>query len=363
MKSPLILLYALLLCVESKEIVVTTWNFTESTQSAWNNLMVGGSAVDAVEIGCRVCEELQCHGSVGFGHHPDENGETTLDAMIMDGDNFNVGAVAGLRRIKNAVGVARKVLDNTLHSMLSGDLETDFAVQMGFMEENLSSAESTDIYNEWKSANCQPNFWMNVMPNSSTSCGPYSPLKTQSAGTKPAPEFGGILNHDTIGMIAIDKNGKIAVGTSTNGAQHKIPGRVGDSPIPGAGAYVDGEIGAAVATGNGDIMLRFLPTFAAVDFLRQGYPPQSAAKMAVNRIKAAEPTFSGAVIVVSAYGEVGAACNGLDEDGGFQYMTAENGTVTETQMLCEEAPEQNEAAIHHQSIFIFIVGMMNIAIN
>ncbi len=340
---------------------MTTWNFIEATQSAWDTLMVGGSAIDAVETGCHVCEELQCDNSVGFGNHPDENGETTLDAMIMDGDTFNVGAVAGLRRIKNAVGVARKVLDNTDHSMLSGDLATAFAVQMGFKEESLSSNESTEIYNEWKSADCQPNFWENVTPNSTASCGPYSPLRSQSNEAKPAIEFGGNSNHDTIGIIAMDENGKMAVGTSTNGAKYKIPGRVGDSPIPGAGAYVDAKIGAAVATGNGDIMLRFLPTFSAVEFLRQGYQPELAAEMAINRIKVVEPLFSGAVIVVSSHGQVGVACNGLE--WGFTYVTAENGTITQMQMFCEEDAKPSKASIYYQSIAVAIIFMVSLNIN
>ena len=141
-------------------IVVNTWFFTSACQEAWDVLSgPDGNALDAVEAGCSKCERDQCDGSVGYGNHPDENGETTLDAMLMDGSTFNVGAVASLRRVKSAVGVARRVLENTHHSMLAGELATQFAVQMGFAEESLSTEASTQLWEDWKSNNCQPNFW------------------------------------------------------------------------------------------------------------------------------------------------------------------------------------------------------------
>ena len=143
-------------------IVINTWGFLDACSTAYDALTVtptSASAVDAVEIGCTRCEELQCDGSVGFGSHPDENGEVTLDSMIMDGETFNVGSVAALRRVKNAAGVARKVLDNTHHSMLAGELATQFAVQMGFKEESLNTDKSQNQFEEWKNNTCQPNFW------------------------------------------------------------------------------------------------------------------------------------------------------------------------------------------------------------
>nr|CAD7407238.1 unnamed protein product [Timema poppensis] len=175
---------------------------------------------------------------------------------------MNMGAVGALRRVKNAISVARHVLDYTQHSLLVGDQATEFAVAMGFKEEPLETNASTKIWQQWKQNNCQPNFWMNVSPDPASTCGPYKPA-TKSLTSKQYQQrgvkFGGEGNHDTIGMVAIDNRGKIAAGTSTNGASHKIPGRVGDSPIPGAGAYADGEVGAAAATGDGDVMMRFLP--------------------------------------------------------------------------------------------------------
>lgn len=153
----------------------------------------------------------------------------------MDGQTMNIGAVASLRNIKDAIAVARHVLENTKHTLLVGEEATNFALSMGFKQENLSTAKSKQIYNDWKLRNCQPNFWTNVIPNPSMSCGPYEPVTgTHSKNSiNDINSFFSENNHDTIGMVAIDKAGKIVAGTSTNGASHKIPGRVGDSPIPG----------------------------------------------------------------------------------------------------------------------------------
>lgn len=124
---------------------------------------------------------------------------------------------------------------------------------MGFKRENLSTPKSKSIYNEWRLRHCQPNFWTNVFPNPSMSCGPYEPIYANEivSSDNDIKSVFGEGNHDTIGMIVIDRNRNLAAGTSTNGASHKIPGRVGDSPIPGSGAYADNTVGAAAATGDG----------------------------------------------------------------------------------------------------------------
>ncbi|KHJ99983.1 n(4)-(Beta-N-acetylglucosaminyl)-L-asparaginase domain protein [Oesophagostomum dentatum] len=123
-------------------------------------------------------------------------------------------------------------------------------------------------------------------------------------------------NHDTLGMVVLDQNGNLAAGTSTNGARFKIPGRVGDSPIPGAGAYAVEGVGAAAATGDGDIMMRFLPSFHVVEQMRLGTKPFRAAHKAMRRIVQYYPHFQGAVVAVNAKGVHGAACAGLQK---FQY--------------------------------------------
>ncbi|XP_044255680.1 putative N(4)-(beta-N-acetylglucosaminyl)-L-asparaginase GM21137 isoform X2 [Tribolium madens] len=243
----------------SVPVVMNTWRFSQAAVNAFLTLKDADSdAIDAVVTGCSTCEGLQCDHSVGYGGSPDENGETTLDAMIFDGTAMNMGAVGGLRRIKDAALAAKMVLQHTKHSFLVGDLATEFAKNFELHEENLSTNYSTNLWKEWKSKNCQPNFWQNVDPDPTKTCGPYEASDSNEV-LKDSWKIFNSDNHDTIGMIAIDERGNVAAGTSTNGANHKIPGRVGDSPIPGAGAYADSTVGAAVATGDGDVMMRFSP--------------------------------------------------------------------------------------------------------
>ncbi|CAK1578085.1 unnamed protein product [Parnassius mnemosyne] len=304
-------------CAPNRPIVITTWNFVNSTISAWEVLKGGGTALDAIEIGASVCEDQQCDGTVGYGGSPDEDGETTLDALIMDGRTMNVGAVGALRRIKNAIGVARHILENTKHSILVGSQATQFAVQMGFNEQSLTTLESKKLWTTWANEhNCQPNFWMNVKPDPNKYCGPYHHVYDKNVKIKGKLQHNikfDRYNHDTIGMVAIDTNGDIAAGTSTNGAKYKIPGRIGDSPIPGSGAYADNEVGAATATGDGDIMLRFLPSFLAVEEMRRGATPLNAAETAIKRIAKHYSNFMGAVIAVNKNGNYSAACHGLGD--------------------------------------------------
>uniref|UniRef100_A0A8D8LR59 N(4)-(beta-N-acetylglucosaminyl)-L-asparaginase n=1 Tax=Cacopsylla melanoneura TaxID=428564 RepID=A0A8D8LR59_9HEMI len=317
----------------SSEIIIGTWSgdFKKAVQAGGDVLSRGGSSLDAVETACRTCEELQCERTVGYGGSPDEHGETTLDAIIIDGTTMNMGAVAGLRRVKNVIGVARKVLDNTKHSMLAGDLATQFATSMGFPEEPLSTRESKRKWNTWHDSNCQPNFWINVKPDPKTSCGPYKARNfLERFNMKDANEDIGNHNHDTIGVVAIDGKGNMAAGTSTNGANHKIGGRVGDSPLPGAGAYAVTGVGGAAATGDGDIMLRFLPSFLTVELLRSGHTVQEAVQTSVGRIAQHYPNFSGAVIGISQQGEYAAACHGMRE---FPYNVAKRTESGEWQVI------------------------------
>ncbi|XP_076315695.1 N(4)-(Beta-N-acetylglucosaminyl)-L-asparaginase [Tachypleus tridentatus] len=308
----------LLMSAESAErvpLVLNTWAFINATEKAWTAVFKERrSAVDAVELGCTECEKEQCDGTVGYGGSPDENGETTLDAMIMDGPSHNVGAVAALRRIKGAIAVARQVLERTEHSLLVGDQATEFAKQMGFKEETLTTNTSLDMWKKWKNNNCQPNFWKNVKPDPKVSCGPYKSLYEKvGTNSKVSTSQFGPNNHDTVGMVVIDNEGRMSVGTSSNGAKHKIPGRVGDSPIPGSGAYVDQDVGGAAATGDGDIMMRFLPSYQAVENLRQGMTPSVAATDAIYRIVKKYSDFSGGIVVANIKGDYGAACHGMKE--------------------------------------------------
>ncbi|KAJ8688290.1 hypothetical protein QAD02_024085 [Eretmocerus hayati] len=314
-------------------VIVTTWKFRGAAKAAWDTIHTGkGTAIDAIENGCSYCEDAQCDGTVGYGGSPDERGETTLDAMLMDGASMDVGAVGGLQNIKKAISVARHVLENTDHSLLVGNHATDFALSMGFRNETLQTQSSRNLWIKWKSNNCQPNFWKNVSPNPTTSCGPYTPRKTRKYHNK-FTNRAGEKNHDTISMLAIDTRGNVASGTSTNGARNKIPGRVGDSPIPGAGSYADQDVGAAAATGDGDIMMRFLPSFLAVELMRHGYEPKVAADVAVKRITKHYPNFFGAVVALRKDGVFGAACNGMDKFP-FYASNLELGEPTLYQISC-----------------------------
>ncbi|KAK4184489.1 asparaginase-domain-containing protein [Podospora australis] len=296
--------------------VINTWGgaFTAATDAAYLSLVNSSqpaSALDAVEIGCATCERNQCDTTVGFGGSPDENCETTLDAMIMDGTTMKTGAVAGMRRIKDAIGVARAVLLYTRHSLLVGDLATEFAVANGFREQDLSTEESTAKCSEWKRGGCRPNYRLNVSPDPDTSCGPYTPLPLNGLNLKmTVEEDQGGASHDTISMVVIHSSGEMAAGTSTNGASHKVPGRVGDGPIVGSGSYVDGDVGGCGATGDGDIMMRFLPCYQAVENLRRGMTPTEAAEDAVHRMVRKYPNISSGIVVVDKNGEHGGAGSG-----------------------------------------------------
>jgi len=330
-------------------MVINTWNFTAANVLAWRIIKQSKGGLrqtrNAVVEGCSKCEKLQCDRTVGYGGSPDESGETTLDAMVMDGATMDVGAVAGLRRIKDAIKVARHVLEHTHHTMLVGDAASAFANAMGFESESLVTPESKDMWLQWTAENCQPNFWYNVHPDPKVSCGPYKPRPTPLTRWKEdraRNEYEiGRKNHDTIGMIAIDVESNIHAGTSTNGARHKIPGRVGDSPVPGAGAYADNEVGAAVATGDGDIMMRFLPSLLAVEAMRAGKPPAEAAEVGIRRIMKHHKDFMGAVIAVDRLGNYAAACYGLEE---FPFMVSSpagtNGPTRMETVKCIAGPEK-----------------------
>lgn len=331
--------------------VLNTWGgpFTIATDAAFASLVQGpraGShrprgtaALDAVEAGCAACEAAQCDGTVGFGGAPDEQCETTLDALLMDGTTLAAGAVAGLRRVRAAIGVARAVLDHTAHTMLAGDLATAFAVQNGFVEEDLGTDASRERCRAWREADrCQGNYRVGVEPDPRTSCGPYVPVERPGAGG-----WGGRQqrSHDTVSMIVIDRDGAMAAGTSTNGAIHKIPGRVGDGPIVGSGSYVDGEVGGCGATGDGDIMMRFLPCYQAVENLRRGMTPTQAAEDAVGRMMRRFPALLSGVVVANTRGEHGGAASGWN----FTYSFRQGG-MPATEVVTLSPLDAGEGASH-----------------
>jgi len=301
--------------------VIQTWPWTQAADAAYAALTSSKSttpSLDAIVAGLSTCEEQQCGGTVGFGGSPDEAGETTLDALIINGVSLEVGAVGALRGVKNAIGVARAVMDYTSHTMLVGSQATDFALNMGFPPANLSTPASLQQWQQWQQQNCQPNMRKNVLPDPTQHCGPYKPTNPFDTDVEQAaPARAASVrdrsaaridehNHDTIGMVVIDAHGNMAAGASTNGMAHKVPGRVGDGPIAGSGAWVDSDWGGCAATGDGDIMMRFQPCYQAVQNLRAGHTPRQAAEDALGRIERFF-SFSGALVVIDRQGNYGAA--------------------------------------------------------
>lgn len=236
-----------------KPIVLSTWRFgIEANAAAWEILSKNGRALDAVEAGVKIPEGDPNERSVGYGGRPDRDGKVTLDACIMD-EFSNIGSVACLEHIKHPISVARAVMEKTPHVMLVGKGALQFALSQGFKKENLLVEESEKEWKEW--------------------------LKTSQY--KP---IANIENHDTIGMIALDANGNLSGACTTSGMAFKMHGRVGDSPIIGAGLYVDNEIGAATATGHGEEVIRITGCHLVVELMRQGLSPQKACEEAVMRI-------------------------------------------------------------------------------
>jgi len=261
----------------SLPLVIATWHVKNATAKAWEILQEGGSALDAVEQGCRV-EEADASGqSVGKGGLPDRDGHVTLDACIMD-QYGNCGAVVYLEGIVHAVSVARKVMEDTPHVMLAGKGAEVFAVSQGFEIEDLLTEASKKAWEEWKTES------------------EYKPIIN-------------IENHDTIGMLAIDKNGDISGACTTSGLAYKMAGRVGDSPIIGSGLFVDNEIGACVATGLGEEVVKTVGSFLVVELMRQGKTPQEACEEAISRIvkkpNSDYKNFQVGYIAVNKQGETG----------------------------------------------------------
>lgn len=316
-------------------IVINTWPFVEATESAWRSLSESNRALDAVEKGCSKCEQLQCDGTVGYGGSPDELGAVSLDASIMDGDTMQAGAVGNLRHVRDAVSAARLVMEHTEHSLLAGLEATKFAHEMGLSLADLNTNHSSNIYVSWKKNHCQPNFRVDVKPNPKHHCGPYYlPKRMESEHTyNPLTMSRRSLSsyvysnvepenynaHDTISMIAKDKFGSMAAACSTNGAKHKVPGRVGDAAIIGGGIYVDSDIGGCGATGNGDIHIRFLPCFHVVQLMREGKSPTQATEIVIKKIASRVESYEGALVALSTNGTHGAAAAGWKNSFSYAY--------------------------------------------
>ncbi|MGE8249457.1 MAG: N(4)-(beta-N-acetylglucosaminyl)-L-asparaginase [Stenotrophomonas bentonitica] len=268
--------------------VVSTWDFgVGANQVAWKTLSAGGSALDAVEAGARWAESDLCNPTVGRCGNPDRDGVLSLDASIMDGDG-RCGSVAALSDIAHPVSVARRVMEQTPHVMLVGEGAQQFAVQQGFERKKLLTPEAEKAWREWlKTAQ-------------------YTPEINAERRSRP----GDSSNHDTLGMLAIDAQGRLAGACTTSGMAWKMHGRVGDSPIIGAGLYVDNEVGAATASGVGEEMIRNAASFLVVELMRQGRSPAEACREAIARVVRKRPeasrTLQVCFLALNKHGEVGA---------------------------------------------------------
>lgn len=269
-------------------LTMSTWGPNVKANALAHSLLLEGhNILDALEKGINVPESDPDDTSVGYGGWPDRDGNVTLDACIMDAQG-NAGSVICLKNIMHPISVARKVKDESPHLYLAADGALAFALEQGFKEENLLSQPAKEAWEQW------------------VEDGRYDPMAT------PKEILNRIKNnHDTIGMLAIDLEGHISGGCSTSGLGFKYPGRVGDSPIIGAGLFVDDEVGAATATGVGEEIAKICGAHAIVECMRHGYSPQEACKEAISRIVKKYPRSASDL-------QVGfIACNKAGEYGAF----------------------------------------------
>lgn len=297
--------------IKGTPAIIATWPHLEATAPAMELILNDKSSLDAVEQVARIVEADSTDHSVGIGGIPDRAGNVTLDACIMD-EKGNAGAVTYLQNIKHPISVARKVMEETIHVMLSGEGAFQFALEQGFEKVDLLTPASVK---RWK--------------------------EIQAEHEKSAPKAN-IDQHDTVGVLAIDKKGNMSGACSTSGMANKVPGRVGDSPIIGAGLYVDNEVGGAAATGVGELVMKTLGSFLVVELMRHGKTPQQACEAAVHRIveryhKEGDEPLQVGFIAMNKKGEHGA----FSVVEGFNYtlFQGEKNEVLDSEFILEAAEE------------------------
>jgi N4-(beta-N-acetylglucosaminyl)-L-asparaginase len=304
--------------VKGKPIVVSTWApNVKANAAAWEILGKGGRALDAVVKGVQVPEADPKDNSVGYGGYPDRDGRVTLDSCVMD-EFGNCGAVMAIEHIMHPVLVARLVMEKTPHVQLAGDGALQFALEQGFKKENLLTPESEKAWRQWlKTSKYDPNFIPEEIKKKS---GDDNPGHKE----EPYPWPSAVLNHDTIGMIAMDVNGNLGGACTTSGMAFKMHGRVGDSPVIGAGLFVDNEVGAASSTGVGESVVKIVGSHVIVEAMRHGMSPEAACKEAVKRVvKLSKNAYDVAFLAINKRGEHG----GFSVKKGFTYcVTTKEGT-------------------------------------
>jgi N4-(beta-N-acetylglucosaminyl)-L-asparaginase len=290
-----------------KPIVLSTWHNQGiiSNPKAWEILSNNGHALDAVEEAAKMSELDPNNCCVGLGANPDRDGIVTLDACIMNQEH-QCGSVLALERIKHPISVARKVMENTPHVVLAGSGAQQFAISQGFpLESTELSEQAQKNYENWlKKSEYRPQINIEKSTIDSNELEKTSPEKAS-----PKKLDGGEFNHDTIGVIAMDSKGNLSGACTTSGMAFKMHGRIGDSPLIGAGLYVDNEVGAATCSGLGEEVIRSCGSFLVVEYMRQGLHPTQACKKAIERIvsksKLKASDFQVGFIAINKKGEFG----------------------------------------------------------
>jgi len=314
-------------------IVISTWKHgLAANEKAREILINGGNSLDAVEEGVKVSEDNPEVLSVGYGGLPDNEGRVTLDAAIMDW-KARIGSVVFLEHIKNPISVARLILENTEHIVLAGDGAYKYALLNGFRSESLLTEKSIGRYKEWRASNSGKS---QEYHTEDFELRPLTLKEKQKLGIN---DDG---NHDTIGMVAIDKDGHISASCTTSGTAWKLHGRVGDSPIVGAGLYVDGEIGGAASTGRGEECIRACGSFLVVEMMRMGKSPQEACLIAAKRViklnllshKNRDSNYQVGFIAINVKGEYGA----YSVRDGFEYALCKDSRneLTKSKFVMDE---------------------------
>lgn len=321
----------LIIFVSMKPLVISTWKHgVAANEKAYEILKAGGNSLDAVEQGVRVAEDDPKCLSVGYGGLPDAEGRVTLDAAIMDW-KARIGAVICVEHIKNPISLARLILENTEHTTLAGEGAYNFAIKNGFQPDILHTETSIQKFNEWKLGSYGKSQEFHTDD--------YKVVTDSRSNGMGINDDG---NHDTIGMVAIDKEGQLSASCTTSGTAWKLHGRVGDSPIIGAGLYVDGEVGAAASTGRGEECVRACGSFLIVELMRQGKTPQEACELAVKRViklnllssKNRDHHYQVGFIAINAKGEYGAA----SVREGFEYAlyADDKNTLNKSKYIIDE---------------------------
>ena len=303
----------------AKPVVISTWEAgMTANAAAWPILQKGGRTLDAVEAAGRASEdEPSC--CVGLEAWPDRDGRVTLDSCIMDG-NGDIGAVSFLERIKHPVSVARKVMETTPHVLLSGEGAQKFAVANGFPLESAElSPKAEEKWKEWlKKSNYKPE------------------VNIENKRAFAAPYFfdDGTPNHDTMATVAVDAKGKLSGMVTTSGLAFKMRGRVGDSPIIGAGLFVDNEVGAATSSGVGEEVIRICGTHTVIEQMRAGRTPEQACREAIRRIVKRDPAKAKGVVADEDNPGMQVGFLAVSKSGEFGAFSVQKGftyTVTNSQ--------------------------------